>query len=312
MHIPAKRCPPADKVIVLFDADILVYRAGFAAEKREYWAGDSPRFSSAKEMKQWCRSIGVPESLIQWRRNPEPEAHAIKNLQGTIAKTLGELATGFRTDDVEALFFLTGCDKTQNFREVVAHGYKANRDPKNKPTHYEALRAAIKADYPTVMTEGAETDDYLCPASKDIEAKFESSGINVAVVIASIDKDLLCVPGLHYNFVKKELHLIDENEANLQFFSMMLIGDKADNITGITGVGPVGATKLLKPHMESPDDMARKCMRKYKVQYPTTWLQEWNENCHMLWIWREMPDVCPYVFDNEEAALKFIVDDPPF
>ncbi|MEM4379927.1 MAG: hypothetical protein QXL01_04485, partial [Thermoplasmatales archaeon] len=65
-------------------------------------------------------------------------------------------------------------------------------------------------------------------------------------IICSIDKDLHQLPGQHYNFVKSEFFVIDENEAALAFWSSMLIGDASDNLPGIPGLGKVRATNLLK------------------------------------------------------------------
>jgi 5'-3' exonuclease len=64
-------------------------------------------------------------------------------------------------------------------------------------------------------------------------------------IICSIDKDLLQIPGKHYNFVKKEFLDVSRIEGLQHFFKQILIGDTADNIGGCKGIGPVKAERLL-------------------------------------------------------------------
>jgi 5'-3' exonuclease len=65
-------------------------------------------------------------------------------------------------------------------------------------------------------------------------------------IIASVDKDLLQVPGKHYNFVKNELYDISPQEGLKKFWTQMLVGDVADNIFGIKGIGPKKAEKIFE------------------------------------------------------------------
>jgi len=54
----------------------------------------------------------------------------------------------------------------------------------------------------------------------------------------------------HYNFVKKELFYITKEEAVYNFYMQFLVGDNADNIKGVYGVGPKKAAKLLEGKTE--------------------------------------------------------------
>ena len=63
--------------------------------------------------------------------------------------------------------------------------------------------------------------------------------------MASIDKDLLQLPGRHYNFVKDEWINVSLHDAERKVWELMLIGDVSDNIRGIQGVGPVNAKRIL-------------------------------------------------------------------
>jgi len=129
----------------------------------------------------------------------------------------------------EYKLFLTSPD---NFRKHIYPEYKANRTA-TKPKHLQFLRDYLVESWQGTVAEKMEADDYL--------------GINQheSSIICSIDKDLLQVPGKHYNFVKKEFYEVDEETGSRNFYTQLLTGDTSDNIKGIAGIGPVKAKKAL-------------------------------------------------------------------
>lgn len=296
-----------EKLVLLYDGDLLVYRAGFAAEKRIYTVLGGPKgvaFSSAKQVKEYCKHEGIDPKNITYTRDPEPVENAIANVDKLMNSVRRDLSHRYMVDrdDVTSIVFLTGCGDKSNFRENIAHTYKANRAPEAKPTHYQDLRVHLTSNYATVITQGAETDDYLCQAARDVEAKDPDT----EAIIVTIDKDLLSVPGKHYNFVTKTLLEIDIATANYNFFCQTLIGDRADNIEGVRGLGPAKAEKLLAPLKFSAEKMAITCLLQYNKQWGAGYLDKWNTNCQLLWIWREIPDMCPYLFSSEAEVKEFI------
>ncbi len=130
--------------------------------------------------------------------------------------------------------FLTG--KT-NYRKDIATTapYKGNR-PAEKPAHLEMLRNYLVTSWGALISENEEADD--CIAIKATELYDDC-------IIVSIDKDFKQVAGWHYNFVKKEKFFVSEEQGLQFFYKQILMGDKADNIVGIKGVGPVKADKML-------------------------------------------------------------------
>jgi DNA polymerase-1 len=62
-------------------------------------------------------------------------------------------------------------------------------------------------------------------------------------VIASTDKDMLTLPGLHLR--NGELLEVSRLEADRNFYRQVLTGDTSDNYPGCPGIGAVGAEKLL-------------------------------------------------------------------
>ena len=137
------------------------------------------------------------------------------------------------------LSFLSG---PNNFRKIINPDYKANRKDIIKPQYLNDCKQYLIDEYKAIVTDGHEADDALgYNQTKDS-------------VICSIDKDLLMIPGHHYNFVKKEYHEVSELDGLKAFYRQMLIGDSSDNIFGVKGIGKVKAAKLID-HLDNEKDM---------------------------------------------------------
>jgi len=61
------------------------------------------------------------------------------------------------------------------------------------------------------------------------------------------------IPGRHYNLVKKEFYDVDELEGLRSLYRSALVGDVADNIKGVKGIGPVKAAAIINPLTEEKD-----------------------------------------------------------
>ena len=261
--------PKAEGVHVLVDADILVYRAGFSASKAEV------------EM--------TPLAIVTSRLETMVEGFWDK-----IHEELGLPKTGSNLT-----CFLTGCKKIPNFRDDVAPYYKANRTEVKKPPYYQELRDHIEYTYDTVVTEGVEADDYFGQARKD---SLEMAP-QLLPVIVSIDKDLLMLEGLHYNFVKDQWKQTSLWDGHRFFFTQMMTGDNADNIPGLKRYGPKKAEKLLGDISDN-DSMFMVTAKEYiKMHGMKRWQHEWNVHCDLLWILRRLDEPCPWKVGNETFEL---------
>ena len=128
-----------------------------------------------------------------------------------------------------------------NFRNEIYKDYKGTRKELH-PKVKEALNYGhtyMKENYDAVEATDMEADDLV--AIWAAEARSDS----IDYFVVGIDKDLLQIPGNHYNFVKRELRFVDDDEAHLLLMRQCLTGDSADNIPGIRGIGPKKADKLL-------------------------------------------------------------------
>ena len=134
--------------------------------------------------------------------------------------------------------FLTG---SGNFRYTIDPQYKANRKDTERPKWLEACREHLVVTWKASVSEGCEADDLIAT---------EATKMQDSCIMASIDKDFLQIPGIHYNFVKNEFKTVSPREGLLNFYWQMVMGDKADNVFGYDGVARVKPPKFLEPLYE--------------------------------------------------------------
>ena len=216
--------------MILFDGDIIVYRAGFGSDSCPFYRGS---FTRAKDL--------VLHALYKARQ---------------------------KLNDHSICIYLTDSDVHNNARYVLDPTYKQNRKGA-KPTTYAKLRQWMVDYLDAEVVTGIEADDAL-----GLRAHEEG------VVIASIDKDLLTVPGKHYNLLSGEITVVTnpgyvylDDKKTLRghgfklFCAQMLMGDRADNVKGLRGYGSVKAYKLLKTKT-TIRSMYATVVRQYRKAYP--------------------------------------------
>ncbi len=195
----------------LIDADILVYKYGYAATTKFKWTPES------NEVSHFC--FETAKELIK-----DKIAYIVEDLK---------LST--------YLLFISDYS-TRTFRHALMPDYKGKRPP--KPAFVEQLRTWLQEYYSNILivsTPGLEADDALGIAQDD------------TTVICSIDKDMLQIPGWHYNINSGKLIEISKLEATKWMFMQTLMGDTVDNYCGVPGIGKVKAGKLLDNCVQSYD-----------------------------------------------------------
>ena len=105
-------------------------------------------------------------------------------------------------------------------------------------------------------------------------------------VLVSVDKDLLQVPGHHFNPRRDTYSVQTWEGAVLSFCSQMLQGDTVDNIPGCRGIGPVKARRIL----ESSESPGFAVIEKYKQIYGSNWEEEFMFNGRLLYLVRSVDD----------------------
>jgi len=160
-----------------------------------------------------------------------------------IENSLEEQYGGHFDIQARVLFF----EGAGNFRKAINPEYKANRKDVEIPPLLQPLKDLIRTKeawvniYHTFESHNVETDDSLVATYK----KWKGNGYEI--IICSSDKDLRTIPCLVYDYyhTRQELLNIDEETARHNFFVQMLVGDRADNVKGIKGLGVVKAGKAL-------------------------------------------------------------------
>ncbi len=171
--------------------------------------------------------------------------------------------------------FLTG---KNNFREKVAvtQPYKGSRDSSKRPRYYKAIRDYLVDFYNAEVIDGYEADDALGVAQ------------NGETIIATIDKDLQQIPGLHLNFYKSsnlwEIKTVEEDEASKFFWGQCLIGDKQDDIIGIPGLGEKKTEKLFAG--KSVNELRDVVINEYVRYYGDNGFARFDETARLLFIKR--------------------------
>jgi len=143
-----------------------------------------------------------------------------------------------------------------NFRLDLFSDYKGNRKKAkdNRPDWFSDLKSWASKLEGSVESDNCEADDLVRIWALECDA----AGINRAVV--SVDKDLRCIPGTHYNPRTGEISQLDEEYSERFYWQQLLTGDSVDHIPGLWRVGPVKAKKMLEgatTHKELRDTVCR-------------------------------------------------------
>lgn len=184
--------------------------------------------------------------------------------------------------------FLTGPD---NFRKIIDPEYKANRT-EPLPIYLDACKEFLILEHKAEIEESLEADDLLA--------------INQGedTIICSLDKDLLQIPGRHYQWEirgvshgkpwtkEAAFYDVEELEGLRNFYVSSLVGDRSDNIFGVEGLGKVKAAKALQ-YLESEQEFFDTCRTLYKDD------ERYFRNLKLLWLLREYGEV----FDPEKRGL---------
>lgn len=246
----------------LVDGDIITYRCGAATDGRYYALLDE----FGNEQVRYKYKADVPEGLVVVpRKEPEP----LENALHSVKQMLTSIADWTNCSDLRVFLSPTG---SASFRYKVDPEYKANRKDMEKPHWYTEIRDYLIQRYNAVVCDGIEADDALGIAQTD------------DTVICSIDKDLLMIPGLHYNFVTHEMDVISDVDGWFNFHKQLLTGDRTDNVQGIPGIGPVKAGALLEC---DPNHYTDVVVTAYQEAFAEDWRDRLDRTAQLIWIQRE-------------------------
>jgi 5'-3' exonuclease len=181
--------------------------------------------------------------------------------------------------------FLSG---DSNFRYQYNPDYKANRRDMQRPRWLQHVRSHLVTVWNASVTDGIEADDAM-----GIEQCLGDGN----TVICTIDKDLLMIPGHHYNFVKQEGRHVSPLEGLRHFYFQLIMGDRTDNIFGYDGK----ARQKVPQFLEADISFLEECM------------EEWDMFCHVRDMYNEderllMNGRCLWILREENQVWNFPVE----
>lgn len=243
---------------LLIDGDGFIYRCGFAVEKTKYLVAlpaeghDGPlyegvSFDNHKEAKSYVDAHKLSLSDIWSRKEIEPVENALALVRGAMEA----LPDGEREVWLSPSF--------GNFRDAIAVSakYKGNRDTAKRPVYFDEISAYLIGTWGATRTAGEEADDIL---------GIRATALGENSCIVSFDKDLDQIPGMHYNWVTKEMYRVSPKDAGMNFYRQVLSGDRVDNVPGLDGIGAVKAAKLLEG-VSNPREAWERALGAYKAAY---------------------------------------------
>lgn len=191
--------------VLLLDGDIFAYKASFGSEE----------------------VIDLGDGIINMSTNlPEAER--------TVDHLIGQVSEKLKSKDI-----IVCLSDDTNFRKSIYKDYKATRDYRRKPLALRHIKAYMAKKHPARIKTGLEADDVLGILTT------HPTLIKGKPVIVTIDKDLLQIPGRHYNPDKDEKRMVTPEQGDHQFYMQVLTGDAVDNFPGCPGIGPKRAEKIL-------------------------------------------------------------------
>lgn len=257
-------------IMVLIDADSIVYAAGHASQKQHWRVWNRADMDNIDE----CESIKFFDNktkLNAWLKSQGSDSRKMEKIENAAGKVVGIMDTTYychgsikveseaaclhsvksmlknivkKSGASDRLLYLT---KGGGFRKEIYPEYKMNRDETSKPIYYDLIREYMIKHWDAEVYDDLEADDAVAMDTLNFQ---ETCGMN-SVILASIDKDLNQVPGWHYNYQREldlkspALYFVTPEEGRKCFFRQMLTGDATDNIKGIPRVGDATADKML-------------------------------------------------------------------
>ena len=197
-------------MIVLFDADSLIFASCYRTRK-----------NNEKHKDKYIRNIN----------------DATNKFDEQFMKIINDISEVY---DVHSVITFNG--SKGNFRKKITPVYKANRKRQDLPPLLHELHDYVKDNYNSVYGYGVETDDLVAKNWHEIQEQLGRE----EVLICSIDKDYKQFNCLIWNYHKKILLDISQQEALYNFYEQMITGDTADNVNYFKGKGKKFAQNYYK------------------------------------------------------------------
>lgn len=243
--------------VLIFDADPAVYRAAFASQSTvhdcvyETKSGEVKQriWGDGREKLKFFRRYPTCTLLsCEQRTQPQPINHARQAVHTIFKRSIDKALEHFGLSDVNQMNMEVLLSGPANFRKDIATiaVYKGNRKAE-LPHWYQVCRDTITESYGATVVNGWEADDQVSIRARQLEAD------GIPYIVATIDKDLDQIPGVHYDYRQHVFYDVNKFDAEMFFWKQCLTGDSTDNIPGCYRVGDGAAEKLLAKWTEDYD-----------------------------------------------------------
>lgn len=148
-----------------------------------------------------------------------------------------------------------------NPRKQWLPSYKTHRP--ETPAIVNHLHKVLLEKHNAFKAPIGEADD----AIKTLSDLLQNKGI-----ICGIDKDLLTIPGIHYNYSKNIFKFITEKEARYNFWTQVLVGDSTDFENLSPKIGKKYAEKVLNINFSEEE---------YEEAVFTGFLKAWKNDINL-------------------------------
>lgn len=185
-----------------------------------------------------CYTIGHPNKILDEVGEPRKENGKFvyqekteQELKASADQVMNDILTRSGADSYIA--YMKG-DRTTTRRKRDNPEYKANRSAE-EPWWWKTVQNMLHVHWGAKYVHDIEVDDAVNITRLKLPDSF----------ICAIDKDLLSLEGMHYNWRKNEWVTVNKIESEYKFWEDMIAGQPGDNIKGLPGKGPAFAKKLL-------------------------------------------------------------------
>jgi DNA polymerase-1 len=168
-------------------------------------------------------------------------------------------------------------------------------DPTKQNQFVPVIRKLAVMEDLAIESVGREADDLI--------RTWTQQAINAGddYIICTIDKDMDCIPGLHYrmhpkiegksvalNHPSRFVEISPEDSMRF-YYEQLLKGDPTDNIPGVPRIGDVKAKKILAPY-NTKEEFQEQVVEQYMLAYGDEWKDYLLSNAKMIHLQTDTED----------------------
>ena len=270
--------------VLLFDGDVILHVSS-NIEIKPFYDKRKAEMRAANDLPEDAEIVGHIEISAD-------EIHSLVLKTASHVKSfVREICEKFFTDE-----FLFAVKSDSNFRDDIYSEYKGHRRPDE-----------FSIPWVQLVTEELQKDDFLKPAvgmeADDLVRIWavQCEMHNIPYVVCTIDKDMDCIEGKHFNPKKQLQYTVTPLEAKRRFYSQLLQGDPVDKIPGLPGIGPKKADAAIA-HCTTDEEFQEVVINMYIEKHQDAWDSYLLANGKLIHILRHHNDY--FSFDEWPLAQE--------